>query len=378
MMDMVAVGTEDLLRALGIQILAVAVAVAGTVYSVFSLTYAIFATFAVIALSSFLIRMQLWKEISKYVKDSLNSDLLNIEEHYLKHSETHYFVATLDSVVVGCVALDRAKREPENDVNREMKQSFAEKHTRAAGTWGELRRMSVCRSARKLGVARALHARLVDFARSNDLTGIFLSTSSMQGPAIRFYESLGYRLYLNLKMDALDDLKRAEENDSSSPVCVVTRHVWKTEELAKKYTEMQYLTQHFVPELNDLHVGKTYSERGYALVTSMIWKSRKAYENHAGSKFRTMELKMVRGGLYETEDVTIYENYAESYPKESLQGIRSMIVANQKLPDVEKIVGHESSKVAGCKGHNTSNQYVSMFVFVAVLLAMMSASLWRV
>ena len=46
--------------------------------------------------------------------------------------------------------------------------------------WGELRRMSVAKSARRRGVAKQLHQALIAHAQAQQLKGVFLSTSSLQ------------------------------------------------------------------------------------------------------------------------------------------------------------------------------------------------------
>ena len=66
--------------------------------------------------------------------------------------------------------------------------------SRAKGEWGELRRMSVDASYRRGRIATKLHDALMDFAKRQNLTGVFLGTSSLQGPAIRCYLKFGYKL----------------------------------------------------------------------------------------------------------------------------------------------------------------------------------------
>ena len=128
-----------------------------------------------------------------YVEKSLKTDLSNIQQHYVKNSNTVFFVATIDDKVVGCVALDRVEgRSHLTDAEKEMIREDGE--SRKKGSWGELRRMSVDASIRRCGIATKLHDALMNFAKDQKLTGIFLTTSSLQGPAIEFYLKIGYKL----------------------------------------------------------------------------------------------------------------------------------------------------------------------------------------
>ena len=128
-----------------------------------------------------------------YVNKSLKTDLSNIQKHYVENENTVFFVATIDEKVVGCVALDRVKgRSHLTDAEKEMIREDSE--SRAKGEWGELRRMSVDASYRRDSIATKLHDALMDFAKRQNLTGIFLTTSSLQGPAIKLYLKIGYKL----------------------------------------------------------------------------------------------------------------------------------------------------------------------------------------
>ena len=128
-----------------------------------------------------------------YVQKSLKTDLSNIQKHYVENENTVFYVATIDEKIVGCVALDRVKgRSHLTDAEKEMIREDSE--SRAKGEWGELRRMSVDASYRRDSIATKLHDALMDFAKRQNLTGIFLTTSSLQGPAIRCYLKFGYKL----------------------------------------------------------------------------------------------------------------------------------------------------------------------------------------
>ena len=109
-----------------------------------------------------------------YVEGSLQDDLESIDTFYLNNGASHFWVAAEEATdqVIGCVALDV--------------------HQDADG-WGQLRRMSVDKAARRRGVAAKLHAALLEHAKQHKLQGIFLTTSNIQLAAIRLYKKLGYR-----------------------------------------------------------------------------------------------------------------------------------------------------------------------------------------
>jgi GNAT superfamily N-acetyltransferase len=64
---------------------------------------------------------------------------------------------------------------------------------RHSETVAELRRMIVARQYRRRGIARALLAVAEEFCRQAGYATVVLSTSELQAPAMRLYESSGYR-----------------------------------------------------------------------------------------------------------------------------------------------------------------------------------------
>lgn len=62
-----------------------------------------------------------------------------------------------------------------------------------AGSAEEVRALFVRRTARRRGVARALHAALVERARARGARVLLLETGTRQAPALATYESLGWR-----------------------------------------------------------------------------------------------------------------------------------------------------------------------------------------
>lgn len=66
----------------------------------------------------------------------------------------------------------------------------------------ELRRMVVAREHRRRGIARALLATAESFCREAGYSTIVLNTSELQEPAMRLYESSGYRRTRTAKPEA--------------------------------------------------------------------------------------------------------------------------------------------------------------------------------
>ncbi len=123
--------------------------------------------------------LQFRRQVLAYVDQSLSDDLSEIEAFYLK-GKSHFWVAVEQRAdgteeVLGCVALEHKTKGKYSG-------------------WGELRRMSVCRSARRRGVAGKLHDALLEHGKRFQITGVFLSTSTMQPAAVSLYQRLGYSI----------------------------------------------------------------------------------------------------------------------------------------------------------------------------------------
>ena len=73
---------------------------------------------------------------------------------------------------------------------------------RESDSIAELRRMVVERSRRRRGIARMLLATAEGFCRRAGYSAIVLSTSELQAPAMRLWESSGYRLLRTEKSEA--------------------------------------------------------------------------------------------------------------------------------------------------------------------------------
>ncbi|KAM6913225.1 putative N-acetyltransferase camello [Xenentodon cancila] len=109
---------------------------------------------------------------NRYIDTSLRKDLNNISDTYLKQKDTCFWVAEIDGRVVGTVACLPAEE--------------------AAGCL-ELKRMSVRRSHRGLGIAKALCRTVADFTRDRGYSAVILCTSVVQTDAQKLYEHMGYK-----------------------------------------------------------------------------------------------------------------------------------------------------------------------------------------
>lgn len=108
---------------------------------------------------------------NRYIDSVLKQDLGNIAESYLERKDRCFWVAESDGVVVGTVAC-----LPSED---------------AAGCL-ELKRMSVRRSHRGMGIAKALCRTVIEFARERGYAAVVLYTSVVQTDAQKLYEHMGF------------------------------------------------------------------------------------------------------------------------------------------------------------------------------------------
>lgn len=124
-------------------------------------------TFLLAGTRQFVIHM-----FNDYIDSVLRQDLCNITETYLKHKDSCFWVAESDGMVVGSVACQPAKD--------------------AMGCM-ELKRMSVCRSHRGMGIAKALCRTLTEFTRERGYAAVILRTSVVQTDAQKLYEHMGFK-----------------------------------------------------------------------------------------------------------------------------------------------------------------------------------------
>ncbi|CAB1335694.1 unnamed protein product, partial [Coregonus sp. 'balchen'] len=108
---------------------------------------------------------------NSYIDTSLKKDLNHIQETYLENKDSCFWVAESDGRVVGSVACLPAEREP---------------------GYMELKRLSVRRTHRGMGIAKALSRTVADFSRERGFPAVILYTSVVQTDAQRLYENMGY------------------------------------------------------------------------------------------------------------------------------------------------------------------------------------------
>ena len=106
-----------------------------------------------------------------YVQSSLSDDLMDIRKHYLDSSTDHFWVVEVDGVVKGMVGIQST-----GDGN------------------AELRRMSVDREMRRLGIGSKLLSVAEDFCNELGYKRILLTTVTLLVPAIALYENSGFVL----------------------------------------------------------------------------------------------------------------------------------------------------------------------------------------
>ena len=112
-----------------------------------------------------------------YVERAITEELGRIDAYYAGPGQG-FWVAE-DRVVIGMVGIER--------------------QSRAAA---ELRRMVVEASQRRRGIGRRLLSTAEAFCRDAGYVSIVLSTSELQAPAMRLWESSGYRLLRSEKSEA--------------------------------------------------------------------------------------------------------------------------------------------------------------------------------
>ncbi|XP_057197674.1 probable N-acetyltransferase camello [Triplophysa rosa] len=109
---------------------------------------------------------------TKYIKTSLDQDLNHIQQIYLEQPNACFWVAEVQGRVVGTVACLPAEN---------------------AANYLELKRLSVRKSHRGQGIAKALCHIVAEFARERGCGGVLLHTSVVQTDAQKLYEQIGYK-----------------------------------------------------------------------------------------------------------------------------------------------------------------------------------------
>ncbi|PKB83091.1 MAG: hypothetical protein BZY88_03225 [SAR202 cluster bacterium Io17-Chloro-G9] len=109
--------------------------------------------------------------IARYIQQSLDDDLDDIDVHYLDSPANHFWVAELDGEVKGIVGLQWRSDEE-----------------------AELRRMSVASDARRQGIGLGLLETVEAFCREMGHKRIRLTTVTLLVAAIAMYQRFGFRL----------------------------------------------------------------------------------------------------------------------------------------------------------------------------------------
>ncbi|KAK3520886.1 hypothetical protein QTP86_032981 [Hemibagrus guttatus] len=109
---------------------------------------------------------------SKYIQVTLSKDLNNIQKTYLKAPNSCFWVAECQGRLVGTVACLPAE------------------HNEGCL---ELKRMSVKRTHRGMGIAKALCRAVAEFAQARGFPAVVLYTSVVQTDAQKLYENMGYK-----------------------------------------------------------------------------------------------------------------------------------------------------------------------------------------
>lgn len=117
------------------------------------------------------------KETQAYIDKSVSEDLTHVSEVYFCRSESprgNFWVAHREgeSTLLGMVGLEYL-----------------------SGEECELRRMSVSKEARRLGIGSLLLSHLLSFASSQGFQRCILSTLERMLPGRRLYEKLGFQEY---------------------------------------------------------------------------------------------------------------------------------------------------------------------------------------
>lgn len=108
---------------------------------------------------------------NRYIDTSLRKDLDSISATYLTGKDSCFWVAECDGRVVGCVSCLPSE---------------------GASGCLELKRMSVSRSHRGRGIAKALCRTVVEFTRDRGFAAVVLYTSVVQTDAQKLYEHVGF------------------------------------------------------------------------------------------------------------------------------------------------------------------------------------------
>ncbi|XP_037096859.1 probable N-acetyltransferase camello [Syngnathus acus] len=117
-------------------------------------------------------RQMLVHKFNAYIDNCCSTDLRTIGETYMAPRDACFWVAESEGRVVGMVACLPRNGDPD---------------------CLELKRMSVRRSHRRMGMAKKLCRTVVDFTRDRGFASVVLITSVVQTDAQKLYEGMGFR-----------------------------------------------------------------------------------------------------------------------------------------------------------------------------------------
>ncbi|XP_068122034.1 probable N-acetyltransferase camello [Hyperolius riggenbachi] len=119
---------------------------------------------------------------SMYIDHCLKEDLQDIRKTYMESEGCHFWVADIEDSIVGTVAV-----KPSDESNKEL----------------ILKRMSVRKDYRGLGIAKALSREVICFARREGYEAVVLNTLMVQREAQKMYESVGFKKYIEYVMPTI-------------------------------------------------------------------------------------------------------------------------------------------------------------------------------
>ncbi|XP_075037588.1 putative N-acetyltransferase camello [Mixophyes fleayi] len=109
-----------------------------------------------------------------YIDHCLKEDLQDIQKTYMESKGSHFWIVEAEDSIIGTVAV-----KPSGDRSDEL----------------ILKRMSVRKDFRGLGIAKALSREVITFARQGGYRSVVLNTLMVQHEAQAMYESVGFRKY---------------------------------------------------------------------------------------------------------------------------------------------------------------------------------------
>lgn len=118
-----------------------------------------------------------------HARQAVAIDLKDIRKHYLQREGSRFWVVELEGEVVGMVAATPYITPREKNV--------------------ELRRMAVSSRHRGKGISKLLCRTVIDFARKSGCNAVFLTTTTVQVPAVQLYEKMGFKPAQSNKHNAL-------------------------------------------------------------------------------------------------------------------------------------------------------------------------------